>query len=54
MFDPTRASLRSRIAQRAPLGVFWMSLGSPTVLEIAANAKKARNVFVCDSPDQTN
>jgi kynurenine formamidase/2-keto-3-deoxy-L-rhamnonate aldolase RhmA len=39
MFDPTRASLRSRIAQGVPLGAFWMSLGSPTVLEIAANAK---------------
>ena len=32
-------SLRSRIAQRSPVGVFWMSTGSPTVLEIAAAAK---------------
>ena len=39
MFDPTRASLRSRLAQKAPLGAFWMSLGSATVVEIAAGAK---------------
>src|SRR5262245_51748291 len=39
MFDPTRASLRSRLAQKSPLGVFWMSLGSATVIEIAASAK---------------
>jgi len=39
MFDPTRASLRSRIAQKAPLGVFWVSLGSTAVIEIAANSK---------------
>jgi len=39
MFDPTRASLRSRLAQKAPLGAFWMSLGSASVVEIAASAK---------------
>jgi len=39
MFDPTRATLRSRLAQRLPLGVFWMNTGSATVLELAANAK---------------
>ena len=35
MFDPTRPSLRSRLARKAPLGAFWMSLGSATVVEIA-------------------
>src|ERR1700730_12932118 len=39
MFDPQRPSLRSRLAQKAPLGAFWMSLGSATVVEIAAGAK---------------
>ena len=39
MFDPTRASLRSRLAQKAPLGAFWMSLGAASVVEIAAGAK---------------
>jgi kynurenine formamidase/2-keto-3-deoxy-L-rhamnonate aldolase RhmA len=39
MFDPTRPSLRSRLARKAPLGAFWMSLGSATVVEIAAGAK---------------
>src|SRR5262249_4330783 len=38
MFDPARASLRSRLAQKTPLGVFWMSLGSTTVIEIAAGS----------------
>jgi kynurenine formamidase/2-keto-3-deoxy-L-rhamnonate aldolase RhmA len=39
MFDPTRASLRSRLAQKAPLGAFWMSLGSASVVEIAASVR---------------
>ena len=39
MFDLNRAMLRSRLAQKSPLGVFWMSVGSATVLELAANAK---------------
>lgn len=39
MFDPTRPSLRSRLAQKAPLGAFWISLGSASVIEIAARAK---------------
>jgi 2-keto-3-deoxy-L-rhamnonate aldolase RhmA len=37
--DKNSVSLRSRIAQRFPVGVFWMSTGSPSVLELAANAK---------------
>ena len=31
--------LRHRIAQNEPIGLFWMSLGSPAVLELAAQAK---------------
>lgn len=39
MFATTGASLRNRLAQRLPLGVFWMSTGSAAVLELAAHAK---------------
>src|ERR1700678_2120530 len=39
MFDPTRTTMRSGLAQRSPLGVFWMNTGSAPVLELAANAK---------------
>jgi kynurenine formamidase/2-keto-3-deoxy-L-rhamnonate aldolase RhmA len=39
MFDLSRASLRSQLGQKLPLGVFWMNIGSATVLELAANAK---------------
>ena len=31
--------LRHRIGQREPIGLFWMSLGSSAVLEVAAQAK---------------
>ena len=31
--------LRHRIGQREPTGLFWMTLGSSTVLELAAQAK---------------
>jgi 2-keto-3-deoxy-L-rhamnonate aldolase RhmA len=37
--DNAGASLRSRIAQRLPVGVFWMSTGSPSAVELAANAE---------------
>jgi 2-keto-3-deoxy-L-rhamnonate aldolase RhmA len=33
------SSLRSRLALQSPVGVFWMSTGSATVLELAAIAK---------------
>ena len=39
MFDTSRASVRSRLGQKSPLGVFWMNIGSATVLELAANGK---------------
>ncbi len=39
MFDTNRRSLRERLAKREPLGVFWMSTGSPAVIEVAATAK---------------
>jgi 2-keto-3-deoxy-L-rhamnonate aldolase RhmA len=39
MFATNRASLRDRLAERQPLGVFWMSTGSPAVIELAAAAK---------------
>ncbi len=39
MFAANHRSLRDRIAQRQPLGVFWMSTGSPAVIELAAAAK---------------
>ncbi len=39
MFAANRASLRDRLAERQSLGVFWMSIGSPAVIELAAGAK---------------
>ena len=39
MFDTNRRSLRERLAKREPLGVFWISTGSPAVIELAASAK---------------
>jgi 2-keto-3-deoxy-L-rhamnonate aldolase RhmA len=39
MFDTNRRGLRERLAKREPLGVFWMSAGSPAVIELAATAK---------------
>jgi 2-keto-3-deoxy-L-rhamnonate aldolase RhmA len=39
MFAANHRSLRDRIAERQPLGVFWMSTGSPAVIELAAAAK---------------
>lgn len=39
MFDTNCRSLRERLAKREPLGVFWMSTGSPAVIELAATAK---------------
>jgi len=53
MFDPTRASLRSRLAQKAPLGAFWMSLGSASVVEIAASARPDAIVIDVDLPDES-
>jgi 2-keto-3-deoxy-L-rhamnonate aldolase RhmA len=47
MFATTGASLRNRLAQRLPLGVFWMSTGSAAVLELAAYAKP--DVVVIDA-----
>ncbi len=39
MFAANHGSLRDRLAQRQPLGVFWMSTGSPAVIELAAAAE---------------
>ena len=39
MFAANHGSLRDRLARRQPLGVFWMSTGSPAVIELAATAK---------------
>jgi hypothetical protein len=39
MSDANRASLRNRLAQREPLGVFWMSTGAAAVVELAAQAE---------------
>jgi 2-keto-3-deoxy-L-rhamnonate aldolase RhmA len=36
MFAANHESLRTRLAQRQPLGVFWMSTGSPAVIELSA------------------
>src|ERR1700677_4598099 len=36
MFAANHESLRTRLAQRQPLGVFWMSTGNPAVIELAA------------------
>ena len=43
MFDTSRASVRSRLGQKSPLGVFWMNIGSATVLELAAKASRTRS-----------
>jgi len=39
MFAANHGSLRDRLAQQQPLGVFWMSTGSPAVIELAAGVK---------------
>ena len=43
MFDLSRASLRSQLAQKSPLGVFWMNIGSATVMELAAECPPRRH-----------
>ncbi len=39
MVAANHVSLRTRLARRQPLGVFWMSTGSPAVVELSAAAK---------------
>ena len=44
---PLPLPLRHRIGQSEPIGLFWMSLGSPTIIELAAQA--APDAIVIDA-----